>query len=89
VEAIQVGDIYERGDSRRVISEVDPLNVYAKVQIIYSLYRRDRCWSQSHGWHDLWVLFRKGCCSMATFRRWLRGATKLSTDTARAAGGGE
>jgi len=79
MDVIEEGDVFECGDSRRVIKEYDPNNRQSRIQVIYSLYRKQVLWSQDpakRGQVEWWYL-REGYCSDKTFRRWLRKAAKV------------
>jgi hypothetical protein len=76
-----VGELWRRGDSVRVIQELnhagDP-----NTQVIYALYRRQRIWNQHTGQtRDQWWLKRQGYCRLSTFERWLHHAHRFEPPT--------
>lgn len=72
----RVGRTFESGDSRRVIKEIDECHTDQRLQVIYSLYRKEVLWSQDPAKRGRveWRYLREGYCSMKTFKRWLKGA---------------
>ena len=67
-------DVFEKGDSRRLIKEIC---LYGDPQVIYALYRKDRKWSNQNGHYIEWLYLREGYCRIDTFERWLKGAKKV------------
>jgi hypothetical protein len=77
VSTWDVGQTWERGDSRRVIDEVTaPLHAKGgRALVMYALYRRRPVWRKP----DEWCYLRRGYALDETISRWVRGATLVAT----------
>lgn len=69
----EIDQVYERGDFRRLIQEV---NLHDRpMQVIYALYKKQNIWAQDPKMRRTeWWYVRQGYCSFVTWNRWVKKA---------------